>query len=415
MPRTGMPISSSSRRSSGAPSEYTEAGPPDSTSAPGRRSLMLSKSVVCGRSSAKTPHSRIRRAMSCEYWPPKSRTSTSSRAVSGAWTSAASDETASDPVTPLAAVGVAGTAAPSVIADGYSRRHRGPPVGSHADGLLALELLALRLECRRHHHLGPLEVPDVLVPACGHGGLEGSHEVERAVVLLGGTEEDLLETPVLNRGDPGAAGKQRVEGGHPPVEPASGSLLGARERRADHHRVRAAGDGLRHVATRPHAAVGDDVAVLAGLAHVLRAGGSDVRDRGGLGHADAENAARGAGGSRPDPDEDADRTGAHEVESGGVRRTATHDARHRHLGDELLEVERLGLRGDVLRRDHSALDHEDVEARLESDLVMGRDALRCERPRGHHSLRLDLLDPLSDELRLDGLAVDLLHRPRRDR
>src|SRR5215213_3367304 len=217
MPSTGMPRSSSSRRSFGAPSAYTEAGPPERIRPRGRRRWISSSGIVCGSSSEKTPHSRTRRAMSCEYWPPKSRTSTSSRAVSGAWTSAASDETASVPVTPLAAVGVAGTAAPSVIADGYSRRHRGPPVGSHADGLLALELLALRLEGRRHHHLGPLEVPDVLVPACGHGGLEGSHEVERAVVLLGGTEEDLHETPVLNRGDPGAAGKRRVEGGHPPV------------------------------------------------------------------------------------------------------------------------------------------------------------------------------------------------------
>ena len=34
--------------------------------------------MVEGSISAKTPHSRIRRAISCEYWPPKSRTSTSS-------------------------------------------------------------------------------------------------------------------------------------------------------------------------------------------------------------------------------------------------------------------------------------------------------------------------------------------------
>ena len=39
------------------------------------------RGVSCGSSSAKTPHSRIRRAISCEYCPPKSRTSTSSRAT----------------------------------------------------------------------------------------------------------------------------------------------------------------------------------------------------------------------------------------------------------------------------------------------------------------------------------------------
>src|SRR6478672_207996 len=174
MPSTGMPSSSSSGRSSGAPSE--------STSAAGRRSRMCSESIVCGRSSAKTPHSRIRRAISCEYWPPKSRTSTSSRAVSGGRSSTVSSETVSVPVTPLAAVGVAGTAAGSVIAYGYPGGHRGPPVGAHAHGLLALELLALGLERRRDHHLGALEVADVLVSAGRHRGLERTDEVEGAVV-----------------------------------------------------------------------------------------------------------------------------------------------------------------------------------------------------------------------------------------
>src|SRR5215204_1786201 len=168
MPSTGIPRSSSSGRSSGAPSEYTEAGPPESTRAAGRRSLMCSKSIVWGRSSAKTPHSRIRRAISCEYCPPKSRTSTSSRAAFGGATSTASDETASVPVTPLAAVGVAGTAARSVIADCYSRCDRGATVGAHADRLLALEPLALRLQGGRDHHLGALEVANVLVAAGSH-------------------------------------------------------------------------------------------------------------------------------------------------------------------------------------------------------------------------------------------------------
>src|SRR5215216_259299 len=296
MPSTGMPSSRSSRRSSGAPSEYTDAGPPDSTRAAGRRSLMRSKSVVCGSSSANTPHSRIRRAISCEYCPPKSRTNTSSWAVSGARTSMASPETVSVPVTPLAAVGVAGTAAPSVIADCYSRRHSSPAVGAHAHGLLALELLALGLERRRDHHLGALEVADVLIAAGGHGRPQRADQVERAVVLLRRPEEDLLERPVLHGRHTGAARKRRMEGRHAPVEAAAGRLLGAGQRRPDHDGVSAAGDGLRHVPARPHAAVGDDVAVLAGLQHVLRAGRRDVGDRRGLRHADAEDAARRAGG-----------------------------------------------------------------------------------------------------------------------
>jgi hypothetical protein len=44
----------------------------------GSRRRTSSGGTVCGSSSLKTPHSRTRRAMSCEYWPPKSRTSTSS-------------------------------------------------------------------------------------------------------------------------------------------------------------------------------------------------------------------------------------------------------------------------------------------------------------------------------------------------
>src|SRR3954469_23650995 len=188
MPSTGMPSSRSSERSFGAPSAYTEAGPPERISPRGSRLRISSTPTVCGSSSLNTPHSRIRRAMSCEYWPPKSRTSTSSCAVEGGFTSTDSAETASVPVTPLAAVGVAGPAAPSVIRNRDPGRHRGPAVGPHTDRLLALELLALGLERRRDHHLSALEVADVLVAAGRHRGPKSPDEVERAVVLVGGAE-----------------------------------------------------------------------------------------------------------------------------------------------------------------------------------------------------------------------------------
>jgi hypothetical protein len=76
-----------------------------------------------------------------------------------------------------------------------------------------------------------------------------------------------------------------MEGRHAPVVATSGRLLGAGERRADHHGVGADRDGLREVATCAHAAVGDHVAVLAGFEHVLSAGRRDVGDRRGLGDA----------------------------------------------------------------------------------------------------------------------------------
>src|SRR6478752_7229772 len=241
MPSTGIPSSSSSRSRRGAPSAYTDAGPPERIRPLGRRRATSSAPTWWGNSSLNTPHSRTRRAISCEYWPPKSRTTTSSRAVSGGRSSTVSSETVSVPVTPLAAVGVAGTAAGSVIAYGYPGGHRGPPVGAHAHGLLALELLALGLERRRDHHLGALEVADVLVSAGRHRGLERTDEVEGAVVLLGGAEHDLLERAVLDGGDPRAARQRRVEGGHAPVVATARGLLGAGERRADHDRVGAAG------------------------------------------------------------------------------------------------------------------------------------------------------------------------------
>ena len=67
----------------------------------------------------------------------------------------------------------------------------------------------------------------------------------------------------------------------------------------------------------------------------------------------------------------------------------------------------------MLGRDDSALDHQDVEPRLERDLVVAANLLRRQRRRRYDTLGLDLLDPLGDELGLDRLAVDLLHLPRR--
>jgi hypothetical protein len=91
------------------------------------------------------------------------------------------------------------------------------------------------------------------------------------------------------------------------VVAAAGRLVGARQRRADHHGVGAAGDRLGDVAARAHAAVGDDLGVLAGLQHVLGAGGRDVGDRRRLRDAEAEHAARGARRAGTDADEHAGR------------------------------------------------------------------------------------------------------------
>ena len=203
-----------------------------------------------------------------------------------------------------------------------------------------------------------------------------------------------------------------MEGRHAPVEAVAGRLVGARERRADHHRVGAAGDRLRDVAAGAHPAVGDHAAVVAGLEHVLRARGRDVGDRGRLRDADAEHAARGARRAGADADQHAGGARAHQVQAGVVAGAAAEHDRDRQLAHELLEVEHVALAGDVLGRDHGALDDQDVEPRVERQLVPALDLLRGQRRGGDDAVRLDLLDALRDQLLLDRLLVDLLHLAR---
>ena len=124
-----------------------------------------------------------------------------------------------------------------------------------------------------------------------------------------------------------AARQRRVERRHAPVEAAAGRLVGARERRADHHGVRAERDRLGDVPAVAHPAVGDHLAVLAGLEHVRRAGMRDVGDRRRLRHADAEHAAGRAGRARADPDEHAGGAGAHQVQTRVVGGAAADDDR----------------------------------------------------------------------------------------
>src|SRR5436190_1902357 len=240
MPSTWMPSASSAGSSRGAPGAYTDDGPPDRISPFGARRLTSSTPTWCGSSSLNTPSSRTRRAMSWEYWPPKSSTTTSSAAT---WRSTSSSSTGCS-----AASAEPGPCDCRSVGD---KCHRAAAC-AHADRLLALEGLALGLQRRRDHQLGPVELRDVLVAAGRHRRAQAAHEVERAVVLVRGAGDDLLERAVLRRLDAGAARQRRVERGHAPVVAVAGGLVCARERRADHHRVGPAGDGLRDVAARAH-------------------------------------------------------------------------------------------------------------------------------------------------------------------
>src|SRR3954467_10949542 len=144
MPITGIPSSSSSVRSLGAPSAYTDAGPPERIRPRGERRLISSMSIVCGSSSLKTPHSRTRRAISCEYWPPKSRTSTSSERVAAAPAAGGRGVVRASATRGLLPDERRRVYAAAVVGDRLGDRGRGSRArGAHADRLVALELLAL--------------------------------------------------------------------------------------------------------------------------------------------------------------------------------------------------------------------------------------------------------------------------------
>ena len=67
---------------SGAPSAYTELGPPERMIATGFFAATSSAVMLCGTSSLNTPASRTRRAISWAYCAPKSTTRTGRCAVS---------------------------------------------------------------------------------------------------------------------------------------------------------------------------------------------------------------------------------------------------------------------------------------------------------------------------------------------
>ena len=76
MPKVGTPASKSDGSTLGAPSAYTDDGPPERISATGRRASISSTGIVWGTISLYTRASRTRRAISWAYCAPKSTTRT---------------------------------------------------------------------------------------------------------------------------------------------------------------------------------------------------------------------------------------------------------------------------------------------------------------------------------------------------
>src|SRR5947199_5329556 len=125
--------------------------------------------------------------MSCAYWAPKSTTRTVSN-----WSSTGVTE--------------------------------GAASVPHADVLGPLQLLAFGLQGGGDHDLGLLELLHRLVATRRHRGAQGAEEVEAPVVLVGGTDEDLLERAPLLDLHPRASRQRGMERGHAPVVAPAGSL-----------------------------------------------------------------------------------------------------------------------------------------------------------------------------------------------
>ena len=192
------------------------------------------------------------------------------------------------------------------------------------------------------------------------------------------------------------------------MKTTAGGLRSSREDRPDHDGVGAGCERLCHVATDPHAAVGDHLHPPPGFLQVGLAGRGNVAGGGDLGDADAKHAAGGAGGARTDPDEDARNPCLHQLQGRLVFDAVTGQHRNRQARAQLFEGELLVGARDVAGGEHGALDDQAVGARLlhhrGTAAGMGRHAGHGDR----HSGTLDGGDPLSDQVFPDGRAIDLL-------
>src|SRR5256886_392940 len=268
VPSVGTPSSKIPGSTRGAPSAYTDAGPPDRITANGFRRRTASAEIVCGTSSEYTRASRTRRAISCAYWPPRSTTRTGR-------SSAGASATRSATTSPTAIVR-------RVLRDrdvvGMALAEPGARDPDEPRRLQSLD----RLGARVSHRLA--ETADELV----HDRLDRALVRDATLDPLGHELVDVLdvalEVPVLRV----RASLHRAERAHAAVllvtlalleDHVAGRLLCAGEHGADHDRVRAGRDRLRDVPGGGDAAVGDQRDAVAGT-H-LRA----VVDRGDLRHA----------------------------------------------------------------------------------------------------------------------------------
>ena len=153
----------------------------------------------------------------------------------------------------------------------------------------------------------------------------------------------------------------------------AGRFLGPREGAAHHDGIGPAGQRLADIPALAHAAVGDDGHVTAGQLMVIIARGGAIHRGGDLRNAQAEHAAAGAGGPRPDPNQDAGHAAAHQLQGDVVGDRVADENGDFHLAAEFSQLEGFVFGGLMFDSGNGGLDDENIGARL---LGNGAKALR---------------------------------------
>src|SRR3954463_16113299 len=212
----------------------------------GLRARIASGEIVWPTSSEYTRHSRTRRAISCAYWPPKSRTSTGRSSATGNSTTFASSETD-------------GSAAivRRLFRDRHVVRMRLSETGARdSDEARLLHVLDRRGAAVAH---GRREAADELVGDRAHRAFVADAAFDPFRDELVDVLDVALEIAVL-RERPRAHGAERphaavfLESLPLDEDDLARRLVGACEERAEHDRVRTRGDRLRNVAGSREAA-----------------------------------------------------------------------------------------------------------------------------------------------------------------
>ena len=144
-----------------------------------------------------------------------------------------------------------------------------------------------------------------------------------------------------------------------------------------------------------------------GLIQVVAACGRNIRDGRRHGDIDADGLRVGVHSGAND---NARSTRAHQVQRSGVIRHATGNHRGIQRADELLQVERLATSLHVLSGNQSAVDKQQLRARLNNH---GRQLAGVLRGHAHgdgHAGIADLCDALGQQLFIQGCCVQLLQR-----